>query len=93
MGDKPLQISVKPTKSLKRTVASLYSSQVFTNGVPSLIYENIRIIGKQGSNVKSHSQYAIAFLLENIWQHPRRPTKSGTVPLFVEQFHNLWNSS
>ena len=27
------------------------------------------------------------------WQHPRRPTQSGTVPLFVEQFHFLWNSS
>ena len=27
-----------------------------------------------------------------IGQYPRRPTQSGTVPLFVEQFHNLWNS-
>ena len=27
------------------------------------------------------------------WQYPRRPTQSGTVPLFVEQFHFLWNSS
>ena len=26
-------------------------------------------------------------------QYPRRPTQSGTVPLFVEQFHFLWNSS
>ena len=26
-------------------------------------------------------------------QYPRRPTQSGiTVPLFVEQFYNLWNS-
>ena len=26
-------------------------------------------------------------------QYPRRPTQSGTVPLFVEQFQFLWNSS
>ena len=26
-------------------------------------------------------------------QYPRRPTQSGTVPLFVEQFHFLWKSS
>ena len=25
-------------------------------------------------------------------QYPRRPTQSGTVPLFMEWFHNLWNS-
>ena len=26
------------------------------------------------------------------WQYPRRPIQSGTFPLFVQQFNNLWNS-
>jgi hypothetical protein len=27
--------------------------------------------------------------LQGLWQYPRWPTQSGTVPLFVEQFHIL----
>ena len=29
---------------------------------------------------------------ESLQQYPRRPTQSGTVPNFVEQLHNFWNS-
>ena len=50
------------------------------------------ILLKTGSGVYNYNIYRPVLNIGQR-QYPRRPTQSGTVPLFVEQFHNLWNSS